>query len=112
MFGEDTDSFCSLCSFFIDQACGALPHLHPIAMAIVAKAPIEKLVAAKKHKGWDLPIYSSGSSGFNEYCQVSFSPDQVRNGDCCYNYNRKWSWGEEAPGLSVFRLGLDGSVCV
>ena len=40
---------------------------------------------------------------------VHWSKEQVEKKECVYNYNRKWEWGGNAPGISVFRLE-NGSV--
>jgi predicted dithiol-disulfide oxidoreductase (DUF899 family) len=57
--------------------------------------------------GWSFPWYSSVGSDFNFDYQVSFAPDQLKQGTVEYNY-RPFHWSmSEAPGISVF-LKQDG----
>ena len=111
MMAEGQESGCSICAFFIDHWFGSLPHLQPrVALAIVSKCSwpqLSKYVRTKE--GWDTSyFYSSGSSTFNEDFQVSFTPDQMKEKACTYNFNRKWNWGSDGPGLSVFRKTSEG----
>eukprot|EP00039_Didymoeca_costata_P023619 m.7701 g.7701 ORF g.7701 m.7701 type:complete len:235 (+) comp3758_c0_seq1:129-833(+) len=110
MMGEGWEKPCSLCSCWMDQLNGALPHVLPrMSFAVVSKAPIESFAKAIREKKWNVTGYSSGDSGFNEEFGVSFDKDQVEQGNAIYNYNRKWSYGTEAPGFSVFKK-KDGKI--
>ena len=103
MMGKGSTQGCSLCSFFIDEFSSS--HLYPRAsFAVVAKAEfsnISSFVATKR--GWDVGrFFSASASTFSENFGVSFTEEQMKSGDTTYNYNRKWQWGSEAPGISVF----------
>jgi predicted dithiol-disulfide oxidoreductase (DUF899 family) len=106
--GEDTswttDAACFVCSFWMDNFNGVTVHLNhrDITMAAVSRASYPKVTAYKQRMGWTFPWYSSAGSDFNFDYQVSFSPDQLEEGEVEYNY-RPTSWsGSEAPGISVF----------
>jgi predicted dithiol-disulfide oxidoreductase (DUF899 family) len=106
MMGAGAKSGCKLCSFFIDQFMGGLPHLKPRAtLAVVAKNDFANIKAwiSEKKVDWDNNVfYSSSCSTFSEDLQVSFTPEQIANKTCTYNFNRTWNYGSEAPGISVF----------
>jgi predicted dithiol-disulfide oxidoreductase (DUF899 family) len=107
MMGKGSTSGCKLCSFFLDQFMGGLPHLLPRAsFAVVAKTEYQHIQSfARTKEGWDSSLfYSAGTSSFNEDFQVSFTKEQMDNGKTTYNFNRLWKFGPEAPGLSVFRI--------
>ena len=110
MMGPGITEGCSLCSFFIDQFMGGLPHLRPrAAFAVIAKTEYSNLGAfASSKQGWDASVFfSSSGSSLNEDLQVSFTAEQVASGTDTYNYNRLWGYGSEAPGVSVFRKDGD-----
>jgi predicted dithiol-disulfide oxidoreductase (DUF899 family) len=94
MFGPDATKICSLCSFFIDQFAGGLPHLRArnVSFVVVGKGSWEnttKAVSAKQ--GWDaLQIFSAKSSVFNEDFQVSW---EAGTEERSYNYGRSWPYG-------------------
>jgi predicted dithiol-disulfide oxidoreductase (DUF899 family) len=78
MFKEGDVRPCSLCSMYVDQFNGVLPHVRPRAsLVVVAKALPEQLAKAAADKGWVVPLLSTGSSTFGEDMGVSFTPEQV-----------------------------------
>src|SRR6478735_7212787 len=66
MFGPERDAPCPMCTSFM----GGLDHKvadlgQRVAIACVARAPIDRLIAAKRARGWtDLPVYSDASGDF------------------------------------------------
>jgi predicted dithiol-disulfide oxidoreductase (DUF899 family) len=58
---------CPMCTAFLDSLNGAAPHLaERVALAVVGKAPIEKLRAWARARGWNhLRLLSSADNGFN-----------------------------------------------
>lgn len=66
MFGPDATEGCTGCSMMVDNM-GHPAHLHArdISIALVSRAPLEKLDAYKARMNWTLPWYSSQSSDFN-----------------------------------------------
>ncbi len=92
MFGPSQDAGCVGCSMFIDQVVHPA-HLHArdTSLALVARAPIEKIEAYRKRMGWELPWYSSFESDFNaDFGRGLETPDPTQFQD-----------GEDF-GLSVF----------
>ena len=107
MFGPDWEAGCPGCTGHVN-AIGNLSDLDTLdtRYVIVSRAPIEKLEAYKKLKGWSYPWYSSGESDFNYDFNVSFKKGVT---DAEYNYAPRGREDEgEGPGMSVFfRLGDD-----
>jgi predicted dithiol-disulfide oxidoreductase (DUF899 family) len=105
MFGPDWEAGCPGCTGHVN-AIGDLSSLgeRDTRYVIVSRAPLEKLEAYKKLKGWEYPWYSSGNSDFNFDYNVSF-----QNGvkDAIYNYAPRGREDDgEGPGMSVFfRIG-------
>jgi predicted dithiol-disulfide oxidoreductase (DUF899 family) len=111
MYGEDYNNACSMCCFFIDQFNGALSHLiaHGAKLVVVANKESSALEKLKAEKGWEMQLLSCKDTTFGEDHGVSFTSEQCASKECEYNFNRKWLYGKEAPGLSVFRR-QDGKV--
>ena len=77
----------------------------------MAAAAPDKIAAVAAAKGWTFPTLSSGNSGFNEDFGVSFTDEQLASGEGGdYNYGRKWKFGSQAPGLSVFHKEANGEL--
>jgi predicted dithiol-disulfide oxidoreductase (DUF899 family) len=108
MFDPDWEDGCMSCAGRVDQF-GNTAHLHErdTTIAVVSRAPIEKIERWKHKMGWDFPWYSSYGSRFNYDYGVSFD-DSV--GDPAYNYRTAAEWEErgfpapqgEVHGTSVF----------
>ena len=114
MFGPNQEVGCDGCSMFVDQI-GHPAHLHArdTTIALVSRAPIEKLEAYHRRMGWELPWYSSFASDFNVDFGVSPQEPQVgvyqdgetfaldvfyRDGDEIFNTYRTDRRGLEALG--------------
>jgi predicted dithiol-disulfide oxidoreductase (DUF899 family) len=68
MFGPDWEKGCPSCTGLCDESSeGRLEHLRcrDTTMAVVSRAPLAKLNAYKKSRGWTFPWYSSYGSDFN-----------------------------------------------
>jgi predicted dithiol-disulfide oxidoreductase (DUF899 family) len=103
MFAPDWDKGCSGCRGFVN-ALGDLTLLNErdTTLALVSRAPFEKLDRYKAEQGWSLPWFSSWGSDFNYDFHVtldeSIAPVQ-------YNYRNAKTPGQlrgESHGLSVF----------
>jgi predicted dithiol-disulfide oxidoreductase (DUF899 family) len=110
MFGPDWNEGCPSCSFWSDNFNGIDAHLahRDTSFVLVSRAPIAKLDAYRKRMGWTMRWVSSLGSDFNFDYGVSFKPDEAAPK---YNFGTIKPYGEEAPGLSVFRRGEDGAIC-
>ncbi len=107
MFGPDWEAGCPGCTGHVNAIgdLSSLPNLDT-RYVIVSRAPLEKLEAYKKLKGWNYPWYSSGEGDFNFDYNVSFR-EGVKDAE--YNYAARGREDEgEGPGMSVFfRIGDD-----
>jgi len=111
MFDPAWDKGCGSCTWHHNQFGGSLPKTDT-SMVTVSRAPIEKLVAYQRQKGWSNLWYSSYGTDFNYDFMVTLDPSR---GSVSYNYKT----GEELtkaigpqesssewPGFSVFfRVG-------
>jgi uncharacterized protein (TIGR02246 family) len=109
MFDPSWDAGCPSCSFLADNV-GHLAHLHArnTTLALVSRAPLEKIEAYSRRMGWSVPWYSSFGSDFNYDFHVTLDE---RVAPIEYNYTDKavlLAKGEdyftdgESHGLSVF----------
>jgi predicted dithiol-disulfide oxidoreductase (DUF899 family) len=80
MFGPSYEAGCPTCSSMADGMNGLLPHLHArdLTLALVSRAPLEKLQAYKERLGWSIPWASSANSDFNFDFGASFHEEQMR----------------------------------
>lgn len=67
MFGPQRARPCPMCTSLLSAYDGEMPDiLQRVAFAVIARSPIEKLVAFKRERGWrHLRLYSSGGNTFN-----------------------------------------------
>ncbi|HVT14099.1 MAG TPA: DUF899 domain-containing protein [Fimbriimonadaceae bacterium] len=108
MFGPDWEKGCPGCTSFVDSL-GDLSTLKErnTTFALVSRAPLEKLDAYKKERGWNVAWYSSFGSDFN-YDYHATLDESVAPRE--YNFApAPGSSSGEAPGLSVF-FRLDDDV--
>jgi predicted dithiol-disulfide oxidoreductase (DUF899 family) len=108
MFDPSWDEGCMSCAGRVEQY-GNIAHLHErnTTIAVISRAPIEKIERFKRQMGWTFPWYSSFGSRFNFDYGVSFDATIE---DPAYNYRSAAEWearGMPAPtgelhGTSVF----------
>lgn len=112
MFGPDWNEGCPSCSFVSDHIDGALAHLaaRDVTMVMVSRAPLAKIEAFKKRMGWRFKWVSSYGGDFNPDFHVSFTKDEMAQGEVNYNYTMQEFPSEEAPGISVFCRDAGGGV--
>jgi predicted dithiol-disulfide oxidoreductase (DUF899 family) len=92
MFHPDDDQACPMCSMWVDALHGVSHHLaRRTAFAVVAKAPVAKLRAWGRHRGWHgLRLVSSYGTSFNADLHV------------------EGPGGGQWPAVSVFRRDGNG----
>lgn len=112
MYGPDWDAGCKSCSFIADHFEPAIIHLNQrdVSMVAVSRAPLATLEAFKKRMGWSFKWVSSLGNEFNRDYHVSFSQDEIDNGQAYYNYKNQKYPSTEAPGASVFFTNAEGTV--
>ena len=104
MFDPEWDEGCPSCSFLADHI-GELSHLNSrnTTLAMVSRAPLDKIDAYRQRMGWTMPWYSSYGSDFNYDFHVTLDPSR---GPLKYNFrdipHNPDETGGEAPGTSVF----------
>lgn len=114
MLGPDWEAGCPGCSFLADHLDGTLAHLnhHDVTLAVVSRAPIDKVEAYKKRMGWNFPWVSSFANDFNFDYHVSFSKEQLAGKTVFYNFTPMDSaeGNDELPGLSAFYKDEAGNI--
>ncbi len=67
MYGPKRERPCPMCTSLLSSWDGEAPDMQQrFSLAIVAKSPIERLIAFKKERGWrHLKLYSSADNSFN-----------------------------------------------
>jgi len=66
MFGEDWAVACPGCSSLADGLGGVVMHLidHDVTLLCMSRAPLDKLVAHKRRRGWTVPYVSAHGGDF------------------------------------------------
>ena len=115
MFDPEWEKGCPGCTAGVDETGpGIIDHIRKrdTNFVLVSRAPLAKLEAYKREKGWTLPWYSSFGSDFNYDFHVTLDPRVM---PVEYNYRRHEPpaegaelKAEEAPGFSCFlKVGDD-----
>jgi predicted dithiol-disulfide oxidoreductase (DUF899 family) len=112
MFDPAWEEGCKSCSFWADNFNGIDVHLkhRDISFLAVSRAPWAKLDAYKKRMGWTFRWVSSFGTDFNYDYYVSFTPEEVANGNGYLNYARQTPFDTEVVGISVFYKDPGGTV--
>jgi len=112
MLGRGWEEGCKSCSFMMDHIAPAVVHLaaRDVAFAAVSHAPLAEILPFKRRMDWNVNWVSSDQTDFNGDFHVSFTPEDVATGRVYYNYGPRPFPHEEAPGISVFARGDDGTV--
>lgn len=112
MFAPGWEQGCQSCSFMADHMDGMTVHLahRDVTFVAVSRAPLADIERFRRRMGWRFAWVSSHGSDFNYDFGVSFTPEQVAEGELPYNYGT-WPYAfEEWPGVSVFYKGDAGEV--
>jgi predicted dithiol-disulfide oxidoreductase (DUF899 family) len=67
MFGPQREKPCPMCTSLLSAWDGEVPDItQRVALAVVARSPIERLVAFKRERGWHyLPLFSDATGEFS-----------------------------------------------
>ncbi len=92
MYTADDAAACPMCTAMLDSLDGTVPHAGDrLNLAVVAKAPVAKLVDWAAGRGWrNLRLLSSGATSYNS------------------DYFAETPDGAQLPSLNVFRRTPDG----
>lgn len=112
MLGPGWEQGCPSCSYMADHLDGMSIHLahRDLALLVVSRAPLAEIERFRGRMGWRFRWASSHGSDFNHDFGVSFTREELARGEVDYNFVRQPFPSEEAPGISVFRRGEDGTV--
>ena len=112
MFGPDWEQGCPSCSLLADHFDGATVHLaqRDVSLVAVSRAPLARIEEFKNRMGWKFKWVSSHGSDFNTDFHVSFTPDEMSQGEVYYNYRMTEFPSDEAPGASVFLKDENGDI--
>lgn len=112
MFAPEWSQGCKSCSLLADHFDPLVIHMNhrDVSMAVVSRAPIDKLQAFRQRMGWSFDWVSSFRNDFNQDFGVSFTDEQTRSGLPIYNYDGTPFPFKEAPGLSVFHRDAAGDI--
>lgn len=104
MLAPGQAKLCVGCSLEADHVDGLLPHLrnNNLAYAAIARAPIGEIESLRERMGWQFPFVSSCNSSFNYDFNVSFTPEELRDGRAFYNYRYSDPELQDLSGNSVF----------
>jgi predicted dithiol-disulfide oxidoreductase (DUF899 family) len=112
MFGPGWEEGCPSCSFLADHFDGANLHLaqRDVTLVAISRASLAQIDAFKRRMRWRFKWLSSFANDFNHDYHVSFTPDEMAQGEVYYNYNTGKFPSEEAPGVSVFYKDAAGDI--
>lgn len=112
MFHPDWSQGCKSCSLLADHFNPAIIHMNhrDISMAVVSRAPIDRILAFRERMGWTFEWVSSCHNDFNRDYGVSFSEQEMKSGLPLYNYDSTQVPIRELPGLSVFCKDQGGDI--
>lgn len=112
MYHPDWEEGCKTCSFWADGFDASIPHLdaRDVALAVISRGPLEKLLSYRQRMGWRFPWFSSADSTFNYDFGVSFTAEQIESRNTFYNFRDGASVGPEMPGISTFARDDGGSI--
>ena len=112
MFDPSWDEGCPSCSFWADNFNGIIVHLNQrdVSLAAISRAPFAQFAPFQKRMGWGFEWVSSFGTDFNTDYHVSFTPEQLAQGEALYNYAPRKTSMSELPGISVFYKAPDGTI--
>jgi predicted dithiol-disulfide oxidoreductase (DUF899 family) len=112
MMGPGWKEGCPSCSMLADHMNAALPHIaaRDVEYIAISRAPYAEIAPFRSRMGWKFNWVSSHDTEFNRDFHVSFTKDELSNGQFYYNYGYDGFPSEEAPGLSVFYKDESGAI--
>jgi predicted dithiol-disulfide oxidoreductase (DUF899 family) len=112
MFGPGWEEGCPHCSFWADHFDNVGIHLgqRDTTLVVISSAPWKEIKPFKKRMGWRFKWVSSSGNEFNFDHQVSFTPEQIRNGTAVYNYAPLEMDISDREGISAFYRTAKGEI--
>jgi predicted dithiol-disulfide oxidoreductase (DUF899 family) len=112
MLGPGWAEGCPSCSFEADHFNSFIVHLNArdVSMAAISRATFGEIQKFRQRMGWSFKWLSSYGNDFNRDYHVSFTPEEMAQGEVYYNYTMQKFPREEAPGVSVFYKNAKGEI--
>ena len=112
MFGQGWGEACAHCSFWADHFDSVNFHIgqRDTEFAAISRAPWKEIEPFKKRMGWQFKWVSSFDTDFNFDFNVSFTPEQRKNGKAIYNYAPLEMDMDEREGVSAFYRDKNGDI--
>ena len=112
MLAPESDHICDGCAFLADHVDAARMHFehNDLSFTAISRAPMERIAAVKERMEWRFQWVSSFHTDFNFDFGVSFTDEQIRNGQVEYNYGTTPYAAPDLPGVSVFYRNAAGHV--
>lgn len=112
MLGPGWEEGCKSCSFIADHLVPTIPHLQArdVTLAVVSRALLAEILAFQNRMKWTFNWVSSNRNDFNFDYHVSFTEEEMARKTVYYNYGLTEFPNEEAPGMSIFAKGADGTI--
>ena len=112
MFSPAWKEGCPICSLWADHYDPLVIHLanRDVAVTAISRAPLPQIEDYKRRMGWHFQWVSSFGTDFNYDYHVSFTPEELANGEVYYNYAMRKAGTEEAHGGSVFYKDENGDI--
>jgi predicted dithiol-disulfide oxidoreductase (DUF899 family) len=103
MLAPGWEQGCKNCSYMADHTDSATVHLAPrdVTFVAISRAPLAEIERFRRRMSWKFAWVSSHGNDFNRDFHVSFTADEMANGEADYNFGGAPA-GEEMPGVSVF----------
>jgi predicted dithiol-disulfide oxidoreductase (DUF899 family) len=103
MLAPGWEQGCKNCSYMADHTDGATVHLaqRDVTFLAVSCAPLSEIECFRQRMGWKFPWVSSHGNDFNQDFHVSFTADEMANGNADYDFGGTPA-GVEMPGVSAF----------
>lgn len=111
MFAPQWEEGCASCSFMADHTDGMNVHLaqRDVTLLAVSRAPLAEIERFRQRMGWQFTWVSSYGSDFNHDFGVTFTPEEIAEGEVYYNYTQRPP-AAEMPGISSFYKDDAGEV--
>ena len=114
MLGPGRKVGCVGCSFFADHVDGPNTHIahHDVTFVAISRAPLPEIQAYKQRMGWRFNWVSSFGNDFNYDYHVSFTDEEIAQGEVFYNFERRALPfpTKELSGVSVFYRNASGDI--
>lgn len=112
MLGPEWENPCKSCSFWADNYDGIDVHLRhrDVSFVTISRAPLTKIQSCQERMGWNFKWVSSFHNDFNFDYHVSFTQEQLQEGEVFYNFKPGKFPTSEAPGISVFTKDDKGQI--